>query len=328
MILVTGGAGYIGSHVTKDLLNKGYSVLVLDNLSTGHMEAIDKRATFMFGDIGDEKLLDQIFQTFSIKAVMHFSANCLVAESVDKPLKYYENNVGKTIHFITKLIKYNINNFIFSSSCATYGIPSQPILTENHPTNPINPYGKSKLMVESILQDVSCSHSLNYVILRYFNAGGADVTGTIGEDHNPETHLIPNILKHLQNKTPFIEVFGRDYPTPDGTCVRDYIHVSDLSNAHILALEYLRDNQDKRITEIFNLGNERGYSVLEVIKMCETVTNRKVNLKFQDRREGDPPHLVASSKKIKEILGWTAKYNLEQIIHSSWNWHQNYPDGF
>ena len=323
MILVTGGAGYIGSHVTKDLLDKGHRALVLDNLSTGHLEAVDKRATFIFGDIGDQNLLDQVFKTFPVRAVMHFSANCLVGESVRNPLKYYQNNVEKTIRLVKVMLEHKITSFIFSSTCATYGIPSQPVLTEDHPTNPINPYGRSKLMIETILHDLP---ALNYVALRYFNVGGADKTAELGEDHAPETHLIPNVLRHLQGKSNHIDIFGDDYPTHDGTCIRDYIHVSDLSHAHILALEYLL--QLKQVKEIFNLGNEKGYSVLEIIKMCEAVTQRKAKVKLQTRRPGDPPLLIASSGKIKSILGWMPKYDLEQIIQTAWNWHEKHPNGY
>jgi UDP-glucose 4-epimerase len=321
MILVTGGAGYIGSHVTKDLLDKGYEVLVLDNLSTGHSRAVDKRATFISGDIGDTELLDYVFSQFSIKAVMHFSANCLVEESVLNPLKYYKNNVEKTIRLLAKMQEHQINRFIFSSTCATYGVPTQPVLNENHPTNPINPYGRSKLMVENIIKDLP---ELNFVALRYFNVAGA--AGEIGENHDPETHLIPNVLKHLQGKTDHINVYGHDHPTPDGTCIRDYIHVSDLSNAHILALEYLL--QHDGIKEVFNLGNEKGYSVLEIIHACEDVTQKKAKVTFQARRPGDPPLLVASSEKIRSLLGWKPRYTLAQIIETAWNWHEKHPEGY
>ncbi|KKK39872.1 UDP-galactose-4-epimerase [Mesobacillus campisalis] len=326
MILITGGAGYIGSHVARDLLDRGYEVAILDNLSTGHLDAVDKRATFIFGDMGDLHLLDQVFKRLPIHAVMHFSANCLVGESVKLPLKYYENNVGKSINLLNKMIEYNIQHLIFSSTCATYGIPTESLLTEDLPTDPINPYGHSKRMIEMILKDLFQVYGLNFVILRYFNVGGAHVSGEIGEDHNPETHLIPNVLKHLQGKTKYIEIYGDNYPTPDGTCIRDYIHVSDLSNAHIFALEYLGRNQ--HCTEIFNLGSEAGYSVLEVVKASEEIANKQALIRYQERRPGDPPILVASSDKAKKLLGWTPKLKLEQIIQSAWNWHQKHPDGF
>ncbi|WP_462410916.1 UDP-glucose 4-epimerase GalE [Neobacillus sp. Marseille-QA0830] len=326
MILVTGGAGYIGSHVTRDLLDKGYQVLVLDNLSTGHKEAVDKRAIFVLGNCGDEEILDRIFQKFKVEAVMHFSANCLVEESVQNPLKYYSNNVEQTICLLRKMNQYGVRAFIFSSTCATYGIPSTAILTESHPQIPINPYGRSKLMMETVLKDISANHNLNYVILRYFNVGGAHTSGQIGEDHDPETHLIPNVIKHLQGVTDVIKVFGNDYPTSDGTSVRDYIHVSDLSNAHILAYEYLCRDGGK--SEIFNLGNGTGYSVLEIIKACETIANREATIQFEPRRSGDPPLLIASFEKIKQYLGWVPKHDLSEIIQSSWNWHEKHPDGY
>ncbi|MEH7502246.1 UDP-glucose 4-epimerase GalE [Neobacillus drentensis] len=326
MILVTGGAGYIGSHVTRDLLDKGYKVAVLDNLSTGHLEAVDKRAIFIFGDIGDEQLLGQVFKRFPICAVMHFSSSCLVGESVRNPMRYYQNNVEKTIRLVNKMVEHKITRLIFSSTCATYGSPTGAVLTEEHVLNPINPYGRSKMMIETILMDLSESNGLNYVSLRYFNVGGAHPSAEIGEDHFPETHLIPNVLQHLQGKTNEVSVFGGDYHTPDGTCVRDYIHVCDLSHAHILALEYLA--QTKLVAEIFNLGNERGYSVLEIIKSCETISNKKARVKVLAKRIGDPPLLVASSEKIRNVLGWKPKYNLEQIIRTAWNWHEKHPNGF
>jgi UDP-glucose 4-epimerase len=328
MILVTGGAGYIGSHVVRDLADRDYSVLVLDNLSTGHIEAVDKRAKFIYGDVGDTNVLESVFNTYSIHAIMHFAASCLVGESVVNPLKYYQNNVVNTIRLLDKMIEYNIKNFIFSSTCATYGVPNQATIHELLLPNPINPYGKSKLMIETILNSISESHDFHYIALRYFNVSGAHISGEIGEDHDPETHLIPNVLRHLQGKSNDIEIFGNDYETPDGTCIRDYIHVSDLSSGHILALEYLLQNQGKKQAEIFNLGNEKGVSVLEIIKLCEQVTGAKANFKIHPRRKGDPPQLVASSKKIKELLGWTPKYDIKTTIETAWNWHQKNPKGF
>jgi UDP-glucose 4-epimerase len=326
MILVTGGAGYIGSHVARDLLDKGYSVAVVDNLSTGHLQAVDPRATFIFGDTGDEQLLDQVFSIFPIRAVMHFSSSCLVGESVHIPMKYYQNNVEKTIRLLKKMLEHKINRLVFSSTCATYGIPSVPIITEEQPLQPINPYGRSKLMIENMIKDLSQSNGLNYIALRYFNVGGAHLSAEIGEDHQPETHIIPSVLQHLQGKTKEVFIFGKNYPTPDGTCIRDYIHVSDLSHAHILALEYLLEHQP--VSETFNLGNEKGYSVLEIIKMCERVSNRQAKVGVLENRPGDPPLLVASSEKIKKALGWKPAYNLEQIIRTAWNWHEKHPNGF
>jgi UDP-glucose 4-epimerase len=327
MILVTGGAGYIGSHVVRDLADRGYFVIVLDNLSTGHIEAVDKRAIFIKGDVGDPKVLDFIFQTYSIQAVMHFAASCLVGESVVNPLKYYQNNVAETV-LLQKMIEHHIKNFIFSSTCATYGIPNQAAIDEKLPTNPINPYGKSKLMIETILKSLSDSADFNYIALRYFNVAGAHPSGEIGEDHESETHLIPNILRHLQGKLPLIEIFGNDYPTSDGTCIRDYIHVTDLSAGHILALEYLLKNQGQKTAEIFNLGNERGVSVLEMIHLCEQVAGAKANIIMQPRRKGDPPQLVASSQKIRSLLGWAPLYDIKSTVETAWHWHQKHPNGY
>ncbi|PEQ92866.1 UDP-glucose 4-epimerase GalE [Bacillus sp. AFS006103] len=328
MILVTGGAGYIGSHVVRDLADRGYSVLVIDNLTTGHIEAVDKRAIFLQGDAGDPKLLDGIFKTYSIRAVMHFAASCLVGESVVNPLKYYQNNVVETVRLLQKINQYQIKHFIFSSTCATYGIPNQSTIDEKLPTHPINPYGKSKLMIETMLNSISDRDDFNFIALRYFNVAGAHPSGEIGEDHAPETHLIPNILRHLQGKSPFVEIHGNDYATPDGTCIRDYIHVTDLSTGHILALEFLLKNQNVKTAEIFNLGNERGVSVLEMIHLCEQVTNVKATVNIQPRRKGDPPRLVASSKKIREALGWMPKFDIHTMIQTAWNWHRKYPDGY
>ncbi|MFF2446615.1 UDP-glucose 4-epimerase GalE [Neobacillus sp. NPDC058068] len=328
MILVTGGAGYIGSHVVRDLADRGYSVLVLDDLSTGHLEAVDKRAMFIQGDTGDSHVLESIFQSHSIQAVMHFAASCLVGESVKDPLKYYQNNVVNTIQLLEKMVEHNIKNFIFSSTCATYGVPDQAVIHEQLPLDPINPYGKSKLMVETVLNSISDSHDFRYIALRYFNVAGAHISGEIGEDHAPETHLIPNILRHLQGKSSFIEIFGNDYSTPDGTCIRDYIHVMDLSAGHILALEHLLQNPGLKIAEIFNLGNERGVSVLEMINLCEQAVGAKANVKIQPRRKGDPPHLVASSRKIKALLGWVPKYEINKSIETAWNWFKKHPNGY
>ncbi|WP_413306921.1 UDP-glucose 4-epimerase GalE [Bacillus sp. 1P10SD] len=328
MILVTGGAGYIGSHIVRDLADRGYSVLVLDNLSTGHLEAVDKRVLFIQGDVGDEAVLDKIFKTYPVQAVIHLAASCLVGESVKNPLKYYQNNVVQTVCLLGKMIEHNIGNFIFSSTCATYGIPNQAVIHEQLPTNPINPYGHSKLMIEQILNDISERHHFRFVALRYFNVAGAHSSGEIGEDHEPETHLIPNILRHLQGKFRSIQIFGDDYATPDGTCIRDYIHVSDLSSGHILALEYLLQNPAQKITEIFNLGNEKGVSIWEMINLCEQVTGGKATVQIQPRRQGDPPQLVATSQKIRDVLGWSPKYDIKKTIESAWNWHQKHPNGY
>lgn len=318
MILVVGGAGYIGSHLVKELVEKE-EVVVLDNLATGHKEAVDSRAVFVQGDLGNTADLEIIFQKYPIKAVMHFAAYSLVGESVQDPAKYYDNNVANTLTLLNVMHKYKVKNFIFSSTAATYGIPEEDIILETSNTQPINPYGKSKLMVENILADFHHAYGLNYVVLRYFNAAGAHVTGEIGEQHDPETHLIPIILQHLLGERASISVFGTDYPTEDGTCIRDYIHVTDLAEAHIKALEALLAGEKE--AETYNLGNGVGYSVKEVIETCEKVTDRKANVVFADRRAGDPARLIASSEKIYKELGWKAERDLETIIKSAWNWH-------
>ena len=320
MILVVGGAGYIGSHLVEELV-KANEVVVLDNLSTGHEKAIDPRAVFVNGDLGSEDKLEAVFGKYPIKAVMHFAANSLVGESVTDPLKYYENNVTGTLKLLKVMMKHDVNNFIFSSTAATYGIPDVEMINEESATKPINPYGQSKLIVENILADFATAYDLRYVVLRYFNAAGASESGKIGEMHDPETHLIPIILQHLLGQREQISVFGDDYDTPDGTCIRDYIHVTDLANAHIAALESLLNDQNK--TAVYNLGNGQGYSVKEVIDTCEKVTGRKANILITERRAGDPARLVASAEKIHKALGWKAERNLEVIIGSAWKWHRD-----
>lgn len=320
MILVVGGAGYIGSHLVEELV-RTHEVVVLDNLSTGHRGAVDAQAVFVEGDLGSESDLESVFSKYPINAVMHFAANSLVGESVTDPLKYYENNVAATLTLLKVMLKYNVKNFIFSSTAATYGIPDVNIIREDSRTQPINPYGQSKLMVENILADFATAYDLHYVVLRYFNAAGASESGRIGEQHDPETHLIPIILQHLLGQREQISVFGDDYDTPDGTCIRDYIHVTDLAQAHIAALDSLLAEKSKTAT--YNLGNGQGYSVKEVIDTCEKVTGRKANVIIAERRAGDPARLVASSGKIRQALGWKAERDLEQIISSAWNWHQS-----
>ncbi|WP_163182672.1 UDP-glucose 4-epimerase GalE [Neobacillus sedimentimangrovi] len=320
MILVVGGAGYIGSHLVKELV-ESEKVLVLDNLTTGHREAIDSRAIFFKGDLGNQEDLEKVFSSYPIKAVMHFAAFSLVGESVVEPMKYYQNNVAATLTLLNTMIKHNVKKFIFSSTAATYGIPNVDIIKETCPTSPINPYGRSKLMIEHILADFAKAYGLEYIILRYFNAAGAHETATIGESHDPETHLIPIVLQHLLGKRDRVSVFGSDYDTEDGTCIRDYIHVTDLAHAHIRALDALLTG--KKSNEVYNLGNGLGYSVKEVIETCERVTGLKANVVLSDRRPGDPARLVASSEKIYAELGWKAERNLEQIIKDAWKWHQN-----
>jgi UDP-glucose 4-epimerase len=320
MILVVGGAGYIGSHIVKELVHKK-EVVVLDNLTTGFQEAVDSRSIFVEGDIGNELNLESVFSRYRIEAVMHFAANSLVGESVVDPLKYYQNNVSATLTLLKVMLKHNVKNIIFSSTAAVYGIPNVEVIQESNPTLPINPYGQSKLMVENILSDFAEAYDLRYVILRYFNAAGAHESGEIGEKHDPETHLIPIILQHLLGKREQISVFGDDYETQDGTCIRDYIHVTDLANAHIYALESLLNERNHKA--IYNLGNGLGYSVKEVIETCEKVASRVANVVITERRSGDPARLVASSDKIFDELGWKATRDLEEIISSAWKWHKD-----
>ncbi|HSI68460.1 MAG TPA: UDP-glucose 4-epimerase GalE [Planococcus sp. (in: firmicutes)] len=317
-ILVCGGAGYIGSHTVKELAGK-YEVVVLDNLTTGFPFLVESDVTFVHGDLGDEDLLDRVFTDYQIDAVFHFAANSLVGESVRDPLKYYGNNVSATLVLLNKMVEHGVGKFIFSSTAATYGIPETDLITEETPNHPINPYGRSKLMVEHILDDIAHVHNFKYVILRYFNAAGAHASAEIGESHDPETHLIPIVLQHLLGQRDKISVFGTDYDTADGTCVRDYIHVTDLANAHILSYEGMVDG--RVANETFNLGNGAGYSVKEIIEVCEQVSGKKAVVEYAERRPGDPATLVASSGKIEKALGWKTQYDLEQIIGSAWRWH-------
>jgi UDP-glucose 4-epimerase len=326
MILVTGGAGYIGSHVVKQLLDQNIEVVVLDNLSTGHRQAVDDRAVFWEGDVKDEHTLEQLFRTYTIKGVIHFAANCLVGESVLQPLKYYENNVSATTILLKVMLRQQIKNLIFSSTCATYGIPDAAIIHEECPTNPVNPYGRSKLMVEQILSDFSKSYDLSFISLRYFNAAGAHSSGRIGECHEHETHLIPNVLLHLLGKQDKVSIFGTDYDTPDGTCIRDYIHVDDLADAHIRALQQLLDGE--KMNAVYNLGTGSGFSVKEIMEMCEQITGKKANAVYAARRPGDPERLVASYEKVNRELGWKPQYTLEDIIRTAWKWHLHHPNGY
>ncbi|MBW4563610.1 MAG: UDP-glucose 4-epimerase GalE [Mojavia pulchra JT2-VF2] len=321
-ILVTGGAGYIGSHTVLALLQAGYDVVVLDNLVYGHRDLLEKvlQIELVVGDTADRALLDQIFQTHDIAAVMHFSAYAYVGESVTDPAKYYRNNVLGTLTLLEAMLAASVKKFVFSSTCATYGVPEVVPIPENHPQNPINPYGATKLMVERILSDFDVAYSLKSVRFRYFNAAGADPNGLLGEDHNPETHLIPLVLLTALGKREYISIFGTDYPTPDGTCIRDYIHVSDLADAHVLGLEYLLKGSD---SEVFNLGNGSGFSVREVIAAAEQVTGVTIPVQESDRRPGDPPSLIGSSEKARKILGWQPQYpSIKDIVFHAWQWHQ------
>ena len=325
-ILVCGGAGYIGSHTVKELLDKGYEVVVVDSLETGHKKAVDERAVLCIGNISDGTFLENVFAKHNIDAVIDFAAYSLVGESVKEPAKYFENNVGGTLSLLSKMREHNVKYIVFSSTAATYGEPENIPILETDRTLPTNPYGESKLCVEKILRWFDEAYGIKYSVLRYFNAAGAHKSGTIGEDHFPESHLIPIILQVALGKREFIGVFGDDYPTEDGTCIRDYIHVTDLANAHILSLEKTMDENKSRT---YNLGNGKGFSVKEVIEMTRKVTGKEIPEKVEPRRAGDPSVLIASSEKIIKELGWQPQYNtLEKIIDSAWQWHKNHPNGF
>ena len=321
-ILVTGGAGYIGSHAALALKKAGYEVIILDNLSYGHQEIVDNvvQAKLIIGDTSDRALLDELFTTYKIDAVMHFAAYIAVGESVKEPGKYYRNNVASTLNLLEAMLAHGINKIVFSSTCAVYGMPKEVPMTENHPHNPLSPYAASKDMVEQILRDFDTAFSLKSVAFRYFNACGADPSGRLGEDHSPETHLIPLALLTALKKRESLYIFGTDYDTPDGTCVRDYIHVNDLADAHVLGLEYLLSGGE---SDVFNLGNGNGFSVREVIETARQVTGLSIPAIESDRREGDAPILVGSSKKVRDKLGWNPNYaDLKQIISHAWQWHQ------
>ncbi|MBD1911018.1 UDP-glucose 4-epimerase GalE [Leptolyngbya sp. FACHB-8] len=321
-ILVTGGAGYIGSHAVLALQEAGYEVVVLDNLVYGHRELVEDvlKVELVVGDTSDRALLEQLFASRDIAAVMHFAAYAYVGESVTDPAKYYRNNVVGTLVLLEAMEAAGIQNFVFSSTCASYGIPTAVPIPEDHPQAPINPYGMSKLMVEKILADFGVAYGMKSVIFRYFNAAGADPNGRLGEDHNPETHLIPLVLQTALGTRDSIKVFGSDYATPDGTCIRDYIHVSDLADAHVLGLNYLLNGGD---STVFNLGNGNGFSVLEVIDAAKQISGREIAVEMCDRRPGDPPALVGSSEKARSVLGWQPRYaDLPSILTHAWNWHQ------
>ncbi|MGZ7119956.1 MAG: UDP-glucose 4-epimerase GalE [Methanobacterium sp.] len=319
MILIVGGAGYIGSHLNKEMSKKGYETIVFDNLSHGHEDFV-KYGIFEQGDLGDIEEIRNVFRKYDIEAVMHFAAFTYVGESVEDPQKYYTNNVKNTLNLLQVMLEENVKVFVFSSTAATYGNPVEIPITENHPQNPITPYGRGKLMVEQVLRDYSDAYGLKYVSLRYFNAAGADPEGEIGELHHPETHLIPLILDAAIGKREDIKIFGADYNTPDGTCIRDYIHVTDLADAHILALEYLKNGGK---SDLFNLGNGNGFSVREVIQEARRITGRIIKEDEVGRRPGDPPILIGSSQKAMQVLKWKPKYNeLSKIIDTAWTWHQ------
>ncbi|MFV0337102.1 MAG: UDP-glucose 4-epimerase GalE [Chthoniobacterales bacterium] len=319
-LLVTGGAGYIGSICVETLLDAGYEVAVFDNLSEGHRLAVDERAEFFEGDLADHNALGLVFQEFAPEGVMHFAANALVGESMANPSKYFRNNVACGINLLDAMVEHGALNFVFSSTCATFGIPERMPIDESLPQKPINPYGESKLLFEKILRWYGEIHRLKFVALRYFNAAGA--SEKFGEDHRIETHLIPNVLKVALGQREHVEIFGNDYDTPDGTCIRDYIHIKDLASAHILALESGK-------TDFYNLGTGGGTSVQEIIDTCREVTGKDIKIVQSPRRAGDPGRLIAGSEKIRTELGWEPRFtSVKPIIESAWKWHTAHPEGY
>jgi UDP-glucose 4-epimerase len=319
-VFVTGGAGYIGSVCAEQLLNAQHQVFVFDNLSEGHRRAVDDRAEFVEGDLADRSLLFKTLERIRPDAVMHFAANALVPESMTNPSKYFRNNVGNGINLLEACVQAGVGKFVFSSTCAIFGVPKKVPIAEDAPKGPINPYGESKLMFERILHWYDKQHGLSCVCLRYFNAAGA--TANFGEHHWQETHLIPNVLKVALNQKPHVEIFGSDYPTPDGTCVRDYIHIVDLANAHMLALTSSK-------SDVFNLGSGEGYSVKQVVEAARKITGHAIPVVESPRRPGDPPKLVGDSAKIRNALGWTPRFDsVEAIIDSAWQWHLRHPEGY
>lgn len=323
-ILVAGGAGYIGSHMVALLLERGYEVVVADNLSTGHWQAA-KGAKLRVGDLRDSAFLDRLFTEFKIDGVINFAAFSLVGESVKDPLKYYDNNLGGSISMLKAMDRHGIDKIVFSSTAAVYGEPEKQPIEETDRTEPTNPYGETKLAIEKMLKWSANAYGIRYVALRYFNAAGSNTEVGIGEDHSPESHLIPLVLKTALGQRSHIGIFGDDYPTPDGTCVRDYIHVRDLAEAHLLALEYL-DKGGK--SDAFNLGSGDGYSVKEIIDTARKITGREIPAIVEPRRAGDPSVLIASNKKAAQVLGWKPERGLETIIADAWNWHSSHPDGY
>ena len=325
-ILVCGGAGYIGSHTVHELVNQGKDVIIVDNLQTGHMKAVNPKAKFYKGDIRDSEFLDKVFSENDIEAVIHFAANSLVGESMEKPLLYFNNNVYGMQILLESMVKHNIKNIVFSSTAAVYGEPKKIPILEDDETNPTNTYGETKLTMEKMMKWVNKAYGITFVSLRYFNACGALLDGSIGEDHFPESHLIPLILQVPLKKRDAITVFGEDYETPDGTCIRDYIHVLDLADAHIKAVEYLQKGNE---SNIFNLGNGIGFSVKEMIDCAKEATNEDIKVVIGARRAGDPAKLIASNAKARKILGWDPKYtDVKDVISTAWGWHKNHPDGY
>lgn len=325
-VLVLGGAGYIGSHAVYQLIDRGIDTVVVDNLQTGHRKAVHPEARFYEGDLRDEAFLNSVFEKETITQVLHFAASSLVGESVEKPLEYFRNNVYGLQVLLEVMQKHGVKEIVFSSTAAVYGEPETVPITENEPANPTNPYGESKLMMEKMMRWCEEAYGIRYVSLRYFNVAGARADAEIGEDHTPETHLVPIILQVALGQREHISIYGDDYPTPDGTCIRDYVHVEDLIDAHLLALNYLSRQGE---STIINLGSSRGFSVSEMIKEAREVTGHPVPAAAAPRRAGDPSTLVASSEKAKAILGWEpARTNIKTILQDAWNWHQTKPHGY
>ncbi|EOL47622.1 UDP-glucose 4-epimerase [Enterococcus phoeniculicola] len=325
-ILVLGGAGYIGSHAVNQLVSKGYDVVVIDNLLTGHKQAIHPKARFYEGDVRDKAFVQSVFKKEAIEGVIHFAASSLVGESVEKPLDYFNNNVYGMQILLEVMEEFKVKNIVFSSTAATYGEPEQTPIRETTPTNPKNPYGESKLMMEKMMKWCDNAYGMRYVALRYFNVAGAKADSSIGEDHNPETHLVPIILQVALGQREALAIFGDDYDTPDGTCIRDYVHVEDLIAAHILALEYLKAGNE---SNVFNLGSNNGYSVKEMLEAAREVTGKEIPANIAPRRAGDPGTLVAASEKAKSVLGWDPQYtSVKDIIKTAWDWHVSHPNGY
>lgn len=324
-ILVAGGAGYIGSHMVALLIEKGYDVVVVDNLCTGHWQAVKGGAKLRVGDVKDGAFLDRVFSEFAIDGVINFAAFSLVGESVTNPLKYYDNNVGGAVSMITAMKNHGVDKIVFSSTAATYGEPEKQPIEESDRTDPTNPYGASKLAIEGLLKWSDAAYGIKYAALRYFNAAGSNTGVGIGEDHSPETHLIPIVLQCALGKRDHVGIYGDDYPTADGTCVRDYIHVRDLVSAHLLALEYLDKGGQ---SGAFNLGSGDGFSVKEIVETARKVTGKAIPAVIEPRRAGDPSTLIASNHKAREVLGWQPERGLEEIIADAWVWHQSHPEGY
>ena len=324
-ILVAGGAGYIGSHMVALLVKRGYEVIVADNLRTGHWQAVKGAKKLYVGDLRDNAFLEQVFSENDIDGVINFAAFSLVGESVTNPLKYYGNNVEGAVSLLSAMKAHGVDKMVFSSTAATYGEPEKQPIEEHDRTEPTNPYGATKLAIENMLKWCDRAYGIRYAALRYFNAAGSDTETGIGEDHDPESHLIPLVMKTALGQRDHIGIFGEDYPTADGTCVRDYIHVNDLAEAHLLALEYLAGGGS---SDVFNLGSGDGYSVKEIIETARRVTGREIKATVEPRRAGDPSVLIASNKKAAEVLGWKPVRGLEQIISDAWAWHSGHPNGY